>query len=276
MSIEALRMRIDLPATGPPPTWPEGLAARTFRDADAARLHALLRHGYRHGGGSVAAFPAWHDRVTGDSEYDPELVVLVEAGDVLAAASICWTSAFVKDLVVHEDWRRRGLGESLFGARSGRSTSAARTTSTSRSRHRMRARSACTNESGCASSSGCPDRSRSRTQGREAASPGCVEVGPRREAPVELEDRHAVCERPGPARGRRPGRRPRSTGPRPRSSTPGGEQVAVELARRHQAVEVRMGKGELAVRARQGRRAGRPRRRLPPRRRRPAARSRAR
>ena len=114
MSIEALRMRIDLPATGPPPTWPEGLAARTFRDADAARLHALLRHGYRHGGGSVAAFPAWHDRVTGDSEYDPELVVLVEAGDVLAAASICWTSAFVKDLVVHEDWRRRGLGESLL------------------------------------------------------------------------------------------------------------------------------------------------------------------
>ena len=114
MSTGALRMRIDLPAAGPEPTWPDDVVVRTFRPADAERLHALLRPGYRNGGGSVVEFPAWLAGLTGDGEYDPELVVLVEAGDALAAASICWTSAFVKDLVVHEDWRRRGLGESLL------------------------------------------------------------------------------------------------------------------------------------------------------------------
>ena len=27
---------------------------------------------------------------------------------------LCWTSAFVKDVVVRESWRRRGLGEALL------------------------------------------------------------------------------------------------------------------------------------------------------------------
>ena len=54
-------------------------------------------------------------------------------GDELAAAAICWTSAFVKDIVVHETWRRHGLGEALlrlafrtFEARGRRLTSISR------------------------------------------------------------------------------------------------------------------------------------------------------
>ena len=109
-----LRMRIALPAGTAAPAWPDGFAVRTFRDDDASALHALLVHGYRHGGGSVAPFAAWLPALTGDVEFDPELVVLAEAAGGLAAASICWTSAFVKDLVVHESWRRRGLGEALL------------------------------------------------------------------------------------------------------------------------------------------------------------------
>jgi len=110
----SLRMRIDLPAATPAPVWPDGVAPRTFRDDDAPALHALLVHGYRHGGGSVAPFAAWLRALTGDEEFEPALVVLAMAGDRLAAASICWSSAFVKDLVVHEEWRRRGLGEALL------------------------------------------------------------------------------------------------------------------------------------------------------------------
>ena len=110
-------MRIDLRGEIPPPTWPEGAGVRGFHPSDGPRLHALLEHGYRDGGGSVEAYDVWLPALTGDSEFDPETCFLVEVGDDLAAASICWTSGFVKDIVVHETWRRHGLGESAPPAR---------------------------------------------------------------------------------------------------------------------------------------------------------------
>jgi ribosomal protein S18 acetylase RimI-like enzyme len=112
--LELLRMRIELRGEIPRPAWPEGSHVRGFHDSDGPRLHALLEHGYRNGGGSVDAFDLWLPAITGDSEFDPEVCFLVEVGDELAAAAICWTSAFVKDIVVHETWRRHGLGEALL------------------------------------------------------------------------------------------------------------------------------------------------------------------
>jgi ribosomal protein S18 acetylase RimI-like enzyme len=112
--LETLRMRIELPSEIPRPAWPEGSHVRGFHASDAERLHALLVHGYQRGGGSVEAFDIWLPALTGDSEFESELCFLVEVGDELAAAAICWSSAFVKDLVVHENWRRRGFGESLL------------------------------------------------------------------------------------------------------------------------------------------------------------------
>jgi ribosomal protein S18 acetylase RimI-like enzyme len=111
---ETLRMRIDLRCEIPKPSWPEGSSVRGFHDSDGPRLHALLEHGYRNGGGSVEAYAVWLPALTGDSEFDPALCFLVEVGDELAAAAICWTSSFVKDIVVHETWRRHGLGEALL------------------------------------------------------------------------------------------------------------------------------------------------------------------
>ena len=111
---EILRMRIDLRSEIPQPSWPDGSSVRGFHDSDGPRLHALLEHGYRNGGGSVAVCDVWLPALTGDSEFDPDLCFLVEAGDELVAAAVCWTSAFVKDIVVHENWRRRGFGESLL------------------------------------------------------------------------------------------------------------------------------------------------------------------
>ncbi|HLJ02081.1 MAG TPA: GNAT family N-acetyltransferase [Solirubrobacteraceae bacterium] len=109
------RMRVALEGDALlPPRWPEGVSVRTFRADDAAAVHALLEHGYRQGGGSVAELDTWLPAMIGDSEYDAGLWFLAEAGATLAGVALCWTSAFVKDLVVHESWRRRGLGEALL------------------------------------------------------------------------------------------------------------------------------------------------------------------
>ena len=114
---DALRMRIELdPGVVRDPAWPEGISVRSFDPADAHALHALLVRGYSQGGGSVAEFVPWFSGMTSDEEYDPALFFLVEsqAESRLAGAALCWTSAFVKDLVVDASWRRRGLGESLL------------------------------------------------------------------------------------------------------------------------------------------------------------------
>lgn len=111
---EVLRMRVELPGLPGEPAWPDGVVLRTFEPGDARALHALLVHAYRRGGGVVAPFAEWFPRMTGDEEFDPELWFLAQAGGELAGAALCWTSAFVKDLVVHESWRRRGLGEALL------------------------------------------------------------------------------------------------------------------------------------------------------------------
>lgn len=107
-------MRIDLAPGLPEPRWPDGVRVRAFADADAHSVHALLEHGYRRGGGSVDDFRSWHAAMTGDREFDPEVWFLAWAGERLAGVALCWTSAFVKDLVVREEWRGRGLGEALL------------------------------------------------------------------------------------------------------------------------------------------------------------------
>jgi ribosomal protein S18 acetylase RimI-like enzyme len=112
---EVWRMSIDLNrATLPKPVWPERVRVRTFSLSDASSLHSLLVHGYEHGGGSVASFETWLRQTTDDEEFDPELVFLAESREALVGAALCWTSSFVKDVVVRESWRRRGLGEALL------------------------------------------------------------------------------------------------------------------------------------------------------------------
>lgn len=96
------------------PVWPDGVRPRALEPGDARSLHSLLEHGYRHGGGSVAAFETWWTQMTTDEEFDPRLWFLAESEEMLVGGVLCWTSAFVKDVVVHESWRRRGLAEALL------------------------------------------------------------------------------------------------------------------------------------------------------------------
>jgi ribosomal protein S18 acetylase RimI-like enzyme len=109
------RMRVELdPAALREPVWPEGVRVRTFQLGDANAVHSLLAHGYERRGGSVGPFEAWLAQMTADAEFDAELWFVAESEPMLVGTVLCWTSAFVKDLVVRESWRRRGLGEALL------------------------------------------------------------------------------------------------------------------------------------------------------------------
>ncbi|MBY9067023.1 GNAT family N-acetyltransferase [Hyphomonas sp. WL0036] len=111
----ALRLRRDLSLPLPAPHWPPGLAPSPFTEDSAAAAHAVMLAGYAPGEGSVPPFPTWWQSLVADSEFDPALFFLARADDgQLAGVCQCWTSAFVKDLVVASGFRGRGIGEALM------------------------------------------------------------------------------------------------------------------------------------------------------------------
>ena len=107
-------MRRELASPLAAPVLPDGVAFRRFIVDDAGAVHALLQLAYTNGGGSVAPFEAWWDALATDSEYDPGLCFTAWTGDRPVGVAQCWTSAFVKDLGVHPDWRGRGVGKALL------------------------------------------------------------------------------------------------------------------------------------------------------------------
>ncbi|UDL92919.1 GNAT family N-acetyltransferase [Mesorhizobium sp. PAMC28654] len=108
-----VRLRKILDDTLTAPRWPDGFLMRTFEHTDAPALHALLTEVFDDGKDGL--FDEWWPSISGDAEFDPALCFLViDAKGLLAAAALCWTSAFVKDLVVHPEARERGIGEALM------------------------------------------------------------------------------------------------------------------------------------------------------------------
>lgn len=113
MSQHPFRLRKNLDQPIETPKWPSGFSCRTLSPGDAASVHALLRiaYGIEH---DVPGFDDWWQKFSGDTEFDARLCFLVFGDGRLAGAALCWTSAFLKDLVVHPDARRLGLGANLL------------------------------------------------------------------------------------------------------------------------------------------------------------------
>lgn len=109
-------MGVDLAETSvEEPRWPDGIEVRTVRMEDAAAVKDLLDEAYaaepEH---RPVPFDEWRQVMLGDPSFDSDVWFLAESGGELAAAALNWKEGYVKDLVVHPAWRRRGLGEALL------------------------------------------------------------------------------------------------------------------------------------------------------------------
>jgi mycothiol synthase len=116
LSYETWLMQIDLDRDLPEPSWPDGLAVRSFRIDEAEQVKALLDAAYANEPDFVAGrFDEWKSFMLADRSFEPESWFVVEAPDgSLAAAALNWREGFIKDLVVRPDYRGRGLGKALL------------------------------------------------------------------------------------------------------------------------------------------------------------------
>jgi ribosomal protein S18 acetylase RimI-like enzyme len=105
-----------LGATEPEPAWPDGVAVRTFEPVDGEAVHMLLDEAYRgwDAGYVPLAHEDWLRAMTGDAEYDPTVWWLAERDGVLAGCALWWSSGWLKDIVVRESERGRGVGAALI------------------------------------------------------------------------------------------------------------------------------------------------------------------
>ncbi|OCR22855.1 hypothetical protein AFK24_22335 [Pseudomonas syringae] len=85
-----------------------------FAPEDAMQIHQLLILGYQNGGGSVTDYPTWLRTLHTDPEFDPSLCFSAWDESGLVGVMQCWTSAFIKDLVVHPRARRQGIALALL------------------------------------------------------------------------------------------------------------------------------------------------------------------
>lgn len=97
------------------PVWPAGVHLMPFTSSHANEAHALLKLAYAEGGGTVLSFAEWWLNLSQDGEYDPHLCVLVcDRGQAVIGFAQCWTSAFIKDVVVHPRYRKLGIGRAVL------------------------------------------------------------------------------------------------------------------------------------------------------------------
>jgi ribosomal protein S18 acetylase RimI-like enzyme len=107
-------MRRNLAEVAPAIDWPTGVQLIDYRPELAQAVHRLMELGYRDGGGRVPALERWQQNFETDPEYDPALCFVALDAEGVVAVCQCWTSAYIKNLVVHPRAQRRGLGRALL------------------------------------------------------------------------------------------------------------------------------------------------------------------
>ncbi len=117
---DILRMWRAIDEKPPAASWPAGISVRSYEDEDGERVHALLDQIYAGWDTSYVAVPhdEWLAFMTGHDEFDPALWFLLERDGELVGCALHWrehqSSGWVKDIVVAESERGRGLGQALL------------------------------------------------------------------------------------------------------------------------------------------------------------------
>lgn len=107
-------MRRDLGQPVAEPHWPVAIRPLPFTLDQAPAIHRLLTLGYRDGSGSVPDYRQWLNAFEHDPEFDTGLCFVAVDDQGPAGVITCWTSAFIKDLVVHPRARRQGVAMALL------------------------------------------------------------------------------------------------------------------------------------------------------------------
>ncbi|MCF7531231.1 GNAT family N-acetyltransferase [Pseudomonas petrae] len=107
-------MRRDLGPDLDDPGWPAAVRPVEFTAQNASAVHQLLMLGREYGGGRVADYATWLEAFETDPEFDQALCFVLEDAQGVVAVAQCWTSAFIRNLVVHPRAHRQGLGLALL------------------------------------------------------------------------------------------------------------------------------------------------------------------
>jgi ribosomal protein S18 acetylase RimI-like enzyme len=62
----------------------------------------------------LANVQVWRERFDSDPEYDPALCFIAQDEQGIVGVAQCWTSAYIKNLVVHPRVQGQGLGRALL------------------------------------------------------------------------------------------------------------------------------------------------------------------
>ncbi|QHF05725.1 GNAT family N-acetyltransferase [Pseudomonas asturiensis] len=94
--------------------WPAGTAPAVLTSDLSLQAHHLLSHNPMPGEGPLASYAVWLNAFERDPEFDRSRCFLAMNRERVVGVITCWTSAFIKDLVVHPDYRNRGIGAALL------------------------------------------------------------------------------------------------------------------------------------------------------------------
>lgn len=110
-----LRLVRDLTAPMTDPAWPDRVVLVPFSATLAPKVHDLMQRAYAEGGGSVPQhFDTWWAATRHDPEFDARLCFVATSAGEPVGFALCWTSGFVKDLVVHPSHQGQGVGRALL------------------------------------------------------------------------------------------------------------------------------------------------------------------